>query len=545
MTEISPVLARMLDCRESERIEFKEAKRGFEKNQLFKYCVALANEGGGHLVLGVTDRLPRQIVGTRAFGDLDELRNAIYNALRFEVQVREEFDPQGRRVLVLSIPGRPAGSARSYESGFWCRRGGSLAGMGSERLRAIFSETDGDHSAQICAEAGLDDLDPQAIQRFRELWAGGDSGAEVASWPVEQLLENAELLAEGRVTNAALVLLGKSRSLSRLLPDAEVIFEYRSSEASIDHQQRVAFREGLLLFMDRLWETVRLRVETHAFQVGLVRRDIPAFREEVFREGLLNAVCHRDYRRTESVFVRQYPQRIDIDSPGGLPRGLTVDNLMFKSSWRNRRIAEALEKTDLVERSGQGIDRMWRSSIRDGKLPPDYSRTDEEHVALSLHGAVVDEDLLRFLEQVGERDAAQFGASEMAALHYISRDVDVPSGFLEAATRLVRKGVVERVGKRFILSRKYYVMQGRPGAHTRRVGLDRETNLALVLKHVRACGDQGTTLAELQQVLPAQSPDYIQRLVRTLKSRGEVLVAGRTRAARWFAVRQEKDRGGA
>lgn len=241
MTEISPVLARMLDCLESERIEFKEAKRGFEKNQLFKYCVALSNEGGGHLVLGVTDRLPRQIVGTRAFGDLDELCNAIYNALRFEVQVREEFDPQGRRVLVLSIPGRPAGSARSYDSAFWCRRGGSLVGMGPERLQAIFS------TATAC------------------------------------------------------------------LP--------------------------------------------RSFQVGLVRRDIPAFREEVFREGLLNAVCHRDYRRTESVFVRQYPQRIDIDSPGGLPRRLPVDNLMFKSSWRNRRIAEALEKTDLVERSGQGIDR--------------------------------------------------------------------------------------------------------------------------------------------------------------------------------------------
>lgn len=537
MTEISPALARMLDCRESERIEFKEAKRGFEKHQLFKYCVALANEGGGHLVLGVTDRLPRQIVGTRAFGDLDELRNAIYNALRFEVQVREECDPQGRRVLVLSIPGRPAGSVRSYDSAFWCRRGSSLVGMGPERLRDIFRETDGDYSARICPEAGLDDLDPQAVQRFRELWVGDDSDAEVASWPMEQLLESAELLVDGGVTNAALVLLGKSRSLSRLLPDAEVIFEYRSSEASIDHQQRIAFREGLLLFMDRLWETVRLRVETQAFQVGLVRRDIPAFREEVFREGLLNAVCHRDYQRTESVFVRQYPHRIDIDSPGGLPQGLTVETLMFKSSWRNRRIAEALEKSDLVERSGQGIDRMWRSSIRDGKLPPDYSRTDGEHVALSLYGAVVDEALLRFLEQVGERDAAQFGATEMAALHYISRDVEMPPGFRDAAARLVRKGVVERVGKRFILARKYYILQGRPGAHTRRVGLDRETNLALVLKHVRACRDRGTTLAELQQVLPAQSPKYIQGLLGTLKLREEIFVSGKTKGARWFAGR--------
>jgi ATP-dependent DNA helicase RecG len=346
---------------------------------------------------------------------------------------------------------------------------------------------------------------------------------------MEQLLESAELLVDGGVTNAALVLLGKSRSLSRLLPDAEVIFEYRSSEASIDHQQRIAFREGLLLFMDRLWETVRLRVETQAFQVGVVRRDIPAFREEVFREGLLNAVCHRDYQRTESVFVRQYPHRIDIDSPGGLPQGLTVETLMFKSSWAEQADCRSAGEERLGGALRPGIDRMWRSSIRDGKLPPDYSRTDGEHVALSLYGAVVDKRCFGFWNRSASAMRRSSGLRKWRPCIISSRDVEMPPGFGMLRPGWSAREVVERVGKRFILARKYYILQGRPGAHTRRVGLDRETNLALVLKHVRACRDRGTTLAELQQGAARTVAQVYPGLLGTLKLREEIFVSGKTK----------------
>jgi predicted HTH transcriptional regulator len=95
-----------------------------------------------------------------------------------------------------------------------------------------------------------------------------------------------------------------------LLPRAEVIFEYRNSESSISHQQRIEFRQGFLSFLDTLWSTINLRNEVVQYQDGLFRRDVPVMNETVVREAILNAVTHRDYRLPGSIFVKQFPRKL-------------------------------------------------------------------------------------------------------------------------------------------------------------------------------------------------------------------------------------------
>lgn len=338
----------------------------------------------------------------------------------------------------------------------------------------------------------------------------------------------------GHITRAALVLFGSRKALGRLMPQCEVIFEYRQRESDIAPVQRINFREGFFLFHDQLWTTISLRNSLHSYQSGLVRRDIPAFREEVVREALLNAVCHRDYRRTESVFIRQGPDTIEVESPGGLPPGVNVENILFKSSWRNRRIAEAFEKAGLVERSGQGVDRMWQESIKDGKLPPDYSRTDAHQVVLLLHGAIADPAFPRFLEALGQEQYAQFSAKDFAVLHYVSRNVAVPVPLREHTRRLRELGAIERCGRKFLLSRRFYALSGQPGVYTRKRGLDRDANKEFLLKHAEHRKDQGSTLAEFRQVLPHLPDRSLQQLLKELKESGRLRVEGRTRGARWF-----------
>jgi predicted HTH transcriptional regulator len=93
---------------ESEHLEFKEAKNDYDKEKLQKYCIALANEGGGFLLLGVADVLPRPVVGTTAFPKPSELGLWIVDTCGFRVDVEEIAHPDGR-VLVFIIPGRPIG----------------------------------------------------------------------------------------------------------------------------------------------------------------------------------------------------------------------------------------------------------------------------------------------------------------------------------------------------------------------------------------------------------------------------------------------------
>ena len=526
-------LSRLLKIPEGTNVEFKEAKNGLDKKLLFQYCVALANERGGWLVLGVTDAMPRKLVGTKAFGTLDDIRNAIYQATRLNVEIEEDLS-SGNRVLLFSVPSRPIGVALEYDGSYWMRRGSSLVPMTIDRIQAILEEAVPDFSAEICPGATLADLSTEAIDRFRHLWTRQSNRPHLLDLPAPQLLEDAELVVDGGVTRAAMILFGTAKSLGRHVADAEIIFEYRHAEGDIDPAVRESFREGLFLCIDRLWELVKLRNEVHPYQMGLIRRDIPSFREEVIREALLNGVCHRDYRYRESIFIRQFPELIEVESPGGLMRGVTIENMLVNRAWRNRRIAEALEKADLIERSGQGVDRMWRLAILDGKMPPDYSRTNEHHVYVRLHGTIHDPTLLRFLEEVGEERYRAFSALDFAVLHFVSQEKKIPKEFKGSEKGLVEQGILERVGSKLIFARRYYEMKGAAGVHTRKRGLGKEANLQFVRNHLRSCGAKGCVVADLQFVLPHVSPRMISGYLEELKRRGHARVVGRTKGARWY-----------
>jgi len=238
-----------LKSREDERLEFKEAKTQYDSEKLTKYCVALANEGGGHVVLGVTDKRPRRVVGTTAFRDLSKLRRDQSQRVRLNIEAAEVSHPKGR-VVVISVPPRPIGMPMEYRGAYWMRRGEDLVPMPPEVLKRIFDEAQPDYSAQICDGAMADDLDPKAIERFRSMWRNHSKNDSLLSAEADQLLDDAELMVSGGITFAALILLGTHRALGRHLAQAETIFEYRSREASVPYQQRKEFREGFFLYYD-------------------------------------------------------------------------------------------------------------------------------------------------------------------------------------------------------------------------------------------------------------------------------------------------------
>jgi len=124
---------------ERETLEFKEAKTQFDNNKLYKYCVAIANEGGGKLVLGIADQPPRPVVGTQAFRDPVAMAEKLFQKIGFRVDIEEVQHPDGR-VLVLHIPPRPRGTAYHLDGVYLMRVGQALNPMSEERLRQIFSE---------------------------------------------------------------------------------------------------------------------------------------------------------------------------------------------------------------------------------------------------------------------------------------------------------------------------------------------------------------------------------------------------------------------
>ena len=531
-------LQALLSSKEDEHLEFKEAKESYEFDKLVKYCVALANEMGGRIVFGVSDKLPRRVVGTRAFDNADKMNARLIEHLQQRTEVDAFNLPEGR-VVVFSVPARPVGFPVQYKGAYWMRRGEDLVPMTPDMLRRIFAEAQPDHSATVCPSATLADLDERAIDRFRSKWFEKSKRSGIQEAPIDRLLEDAELTVDGEITYTALILLGTRKALGRHLGQAEVVFEYRSDEASIAHEQRVEYREGFLIFEDDLWRTINLRNDLFSLQDGFYRRDIATFNEMAVREAILNAVSHRDYRMGGSVFVRQYPKLIRIESPGGFPEGINAENILERQSPRNRRLAQALAHCGLVERSGQGIDRMFTAAVSEGKLPPDFGGSDQFLVSVVLNGQVQDERFLRFLERIASETQRTLRLDDLVVLDAIRRELPIPERVKSRIPALIELGALERTSpKRLTLSHRYYAFVGKRGEYTRRRGLDRETSKALLLQHIERNRHRGSPFSELHQVLPGMSGGEVQSLLRDLRLAGAVNAVGTTRAARWYPVNQ-------
>jgi ATP-dependent DNA helicase RecG len=521
---------------EGLQLEFKVAKNRYDFDKLVQYCVALANEGGGKIILGVTDQRPRRIVGTTAFEEPGRTEAGLHNRLSHRIPVEELLLAEGR-VLVVHVPGRLPGPAWQIEGRYLKRAGDDLTALGEAELKAMFAETGPDFSAEPCPGAVMGDLSPAAIALFRDRWARKSNDERKRLWTDAETLTNAELLVDGQLTYAALILFGTRTALGRRLAQAELVFEYRSSDASGPAGDRVEFREGFFAWQDALWDKVNLRNEKQSYQDGLFRMDLLTFDEVPVREALLNAMAHRDYRLGGSVFVRQYPQRLEVVSPGGFPPGITAANVLDQQNPRNRRLAEALAKCGLIERSGQGMNLMFETAIRQGKALPSFAGTAAHEVRLTLDGKVSSPAFVRFLERMGEQTLRSFSTDDFLTLDALHREQPLKDALKERLPGLVAVGAVEAMGRgkgaRYMLSKALYAAMGAKGTHTRKKGLDHETNKALLLKHVSAQGREGAPLADLRQVLPSLPTSAVQSLMNELRKEGAVFLDGQRRWAKW------------
>ena len=530
-------LAAFLAAPEGVQLEFKEARNRYDFEDLLRYCVALANEGGGKIILGVTDKRPRRVIGTNAFPEPGRVEAGIFDELHYRV-VLEECRLEDNRVLIVHVPPREVGRAWHYRGAYWMRAGDALVPMSDDVLRQIHEENAPDFSAQICAEASNGDLDPTAIAFLRDLWSRVSPGQRIDARSLDALLADTELAVAGRLTYAALILLGTREALGRHLAQAEIVFEYRSTGVPGPAADRVEFRQGFLPVLDQVWQRINLRNDLQHFQHRLVMWPVPTFNERAIREAILNAASHRDYRHGGSIFVRQFPRRIEITSPGGFPAGVTPENVIWVQNPRNRRIADVLAKCGLVERAGQGFDLIYRECIRQGKPLPDFTHTDAHMVWVTLHGTIQDSDFLRFLEEIGQEVTASFDTEDFLAIDLVHREQPIPERLKARIGPLLESGVIERLGRgrgvRYLLSQRFYRFLGQPGVYTRKRGLDRETNKALLLKHVRDSQVHGAIFAECAQVLPSLSRRQVQGLLIELRAEGQVQLRGVKKGARWF-----------
>ena len=235
---------------------------------------------------------------------------------------------------------------------------------------------------------------------------------------------------------------GTQAALGRHLSQAEVIFEYRPSNRPGPAAAREEFRMGFFLYFDKLWELINLRNDLLHYQSGPYVLPLPAYNERVVREAILNAVSHRNYQLSGSIFVKHYFNRLEIDSPGSFPHGITRDNIMFRQAPRNRLIAEVLARCGLVERAGQGMDLIYELCIREAKALPNFLDSDEYIVRMRLEGSKLDEKLLAVFRKIGKETSDGFSTEELVIINSLYHWQGIDSGITKHLPRLIEQGIV-------------------------------------------------------------------------------------------------------
>jgi ATP-dependent DNA helicase RecG len=469
-------ISELQKLRETEdKVEFKEAHKDFTWNGgshseqkdrrkcYLGYLVALANEGGGLLVFGMADKIPHTVVGTDfALGEVGALEDAVYEKLQVRVHCTELFDENGLRVLVTEVPSRPIGKTLKFEGVALMRTGDSLRNMSDDEFYKILSEQEPDFSAKICQNFSLSDIDEKAIEILKSNYSKKQNNPSFLQLSTQQLLSDLGLSTNEGLTYAALITVGKKEALGRILPNASVNIEYRQTLSQTNFDKRDVVLEPIFIGIDMIWKQLDARNRNNIIDEGPYKFDIPYFSEEVIRESVLNAIAHRDYSITSETVIKQYPDRLIITNAGGFPKGVTKENILrINSTPRSRLLTEILEKTGLVERSGQGVDKIYRITLSEGKSEPDYSKTDFYQVELNLSGEVVDKAFAIFITLKQEERSLdkKLGTFEVDALFKI-KEGKSSSVDLDVLKSLEQELLIKRVGgsasQKYALSDDYF-----------------------------------------------------------------------------------------
>lgn len=545
---------RMLKERE-DHVEFKAAEHNYpfaggkktdprdRRHCVLGYVVALANERGGRLVLGMMDAYPHEVVGSDfAENETGNLEDEIYERLHIRVRTEELHDEKGRRVLVINVPSRPIGKALRFEGVPLMRVGESLREMDDAEYFSIISEQDPDYSARVCEGMTLEDLDDAAIEKMRELIVKKRGKKDVATMKLGQLLSDLNLITkEGKLTNAALLLLGKEEAIGRYMPQANVVMEYRANRNQVRYSSREEYRLPLFVAIDKIWAYVNQPACNPLLHINdlPVILDCKAFNEETVREAVINAMIHRSLQIGSDIFIRLYPDMLEITNPGGFPYGVNIGNILtVNSSPRSRLMTEVIEKTGLIERSGQGVDLMCANCVKEGKPLPDYSASDDYQVSLRLYGEIPDDAFYLFTHEIlmNQELADQLNAFDWITLHYVWAG-KADAGYEESLAKLVGLGLVmEDAYFRYVLSPAYVVKKPRAKMVAKRVDA---AVLARVYYVIKRSGE-----AAMSDFVEAFEGVLTQKQVRTLIEGlcGDSLLSqhGNARATRYVWAEEYK-----
>ena len=346
---------------------------------LAETLVAFANADGGTVLLGVDGT--GRILGNLTPEDAEGLLRAALSQCRPIVRTEwQQFEDRDGLAVAIQVP--RGTELHSLADGRVLVRAhtGNQVLDGAKISQLAATKESGDYETEPVAGATRADLSDEVIKDFlvrRTNRLGRDLGENEA----EILSSIGALDAQGQPTVAGLLLFGKEPQF--FMPQSGLIYvrfaglEPRGGPGGLPgYSRREEFNGALAHVIERAWTLLLQEMRGEAVVRGLQREDRMLYPPFAVREALVNALCHRDYRLTgRRVEIRQFDDRLEISSPGGLPGYITLDNIVDEHFSRNPRLVNGLFEWGYIEQLGLGIDRMIEDMLQAGHPQPEFRAT--------------------------------------------------------------------------------------------------------------------------------------------------------------------------
>ena len=543
--------------KETLQIEFKSDPVGrLSDKSVADAVVGLANAQGGVLYIGIDDNGTISGLRSEKWRNPKKAAAFISNYTVPPLLVETDLVPAVKDRWVLTIKVPKAQGLCATRDGKVLRRRIKVDGR-PENIPMFPQEYSGrlselgllDYSAQVLPESSYADIDAQERNRLRKLIRVNRSESallELADEDLDKALGVVRAVdGKLRPTVAGLLLLGKKESIATLLPTSKVAFQVLTGT---DVRENIEVQPPLLSTFEELLYRFSAWNPEQEFQEGLFRVPVPEFSERAFREGIVNALCHRDYTRLGSVVVQVSNEGLLILSPGGFIDDITQDNLLTADPrGRNPLLSDMFKRIGLAERTGRGIDRIFEGSILYGRPLPDYSESTSDSVHLFIPRMKADFNFHRLILSCRENHPELLTMSTLMILSLLrsERRLALPN-LVElchlSAVRvqrqieiLLKEGFIEAVGtgknQEYILSEAVYKAQDQTIRNVNRSDLRALKLEELVLG--AATKNEGITRSDVVGLLHINA-QAAYRLLQRLTEQGKLRKEGKRRHTKYF-----------
>lgn len=538
---------------ENEIVEFKKAQNGFDTQKLGEYFSALSNEANlkgeeyGWLLFGIDDKT-QTVIGTQYKPDrklLDCLKHEIAEGTNGGITFTEihELNYQGKRVVMFQIPAAPAGIPVSYKGHYYGRDGESLTALHLNELEAIrIQSRQWDWSAQIVKDATIEDLDPRAIALARSLYTNKNKhkAIEIAEWDDVTFLNKAKITIKGKITNAAIVLLGKEESESLISPAVAKIRWILKDSQGIERDYEIKSCP-FIISIEEVYQKIRnlkYRYINPEFRT-LFPEEVDTYEPYVIREAINNAVAHQDYRLGGQINVVEYEDRLVFTNKGSfIPH--TISNVLKDNApeevYRNPFLARAMVGLQMVDTIGSGIRKMFNFQ-RQRLFPlPDYC-IEKDRVQVTIIGKILNMEYANILAKKQDLTLV-----EVEALNRIQLNRPISD---EEISFLRKKKLIEGRKPNLFIAKPVAQQLGQKIDYSNNKGFEDSYYCDLILK---ALAEHGTlTKKEITELLWNKLPDVLSdeqkyykvgNLLKKLKKQDKIQNISKGNRSDWLLKRE-------